>query len=669
MTVRPEPIDFASAWRPLRSGQAKPKGAAGPPGAFSGRGYRAWTALLLLAAAFPAAAQDVAPGSGGALRLSAEPPRLLLGAGAGAEVRIAAPPEVEELTLSASAGRLEGLRRLPGGGFTVRYRPPVERHPQVAILAALARGPRGPLDGWLALPLSGQGEARVPGRPGEEVALRIADATFGPARVGPDGLARLTVVVPPGVREGHHGFTPVDLSIPETPLLHAVIERTTVQADRREQVRFLAYVVAPHGAARRDDPPALEPTRGTAAVVAREPGAFEGTWTLPPGPSGEDRLTVRLPGLAASRVVLRLSSLPGPPATVAIAFDRSAAAAGGEPVTVTARALDAAGNATEAALELASDGGLLAPPVEAGPGAISARVAAPERLAGRHSLEVRAWTAAGAVASARALPLEPGPAAEARVAPGADVLQADGAGEVAFTIRVRDRYGNPVAERPAVSAERGKVRGLEPAGADAWRVRYRAPAVAARTPERLVAEVGGARGQADLLLAPPPRGLSLLLSGGAAAETGGGPSGPWLGVTADAALPGAGMPWPQQVSVAVRFEAAGLELDRGDRRLLALLAGGELRRELRHGPELWLAGTAGLAWDRSGAGDGWAPAARLALGAGWPGRRITPYLEAGLLASGQTPGGGLTSVQVTAGLRLDLGAWTWRPSSSSMTSR
>ena len=310
----------------------------------------------LLLAATGARAEEPPPGSGGALKIAADPPRLELGRDEGSELRIAAPPEVEELTVSASAGRIEGVRRLPGGGFTARLRAPTDHVPRVAIVAALGRGARGLEDGWLAIPMAGRGTARVRGEPGSVVTLRVGDRTFGPALAGADGLAAIPVVVPPGIREGHQGFRPIDLRIPETALLHAIADRADVRADREEKIRVLAYVVAPHGAARRDAL-AFEPSRGSVGVTEREPGAFSAIWTLPPGPAGDERLVVRIPAASASRAVVRVAALAGPPAIVAVSFDRDALVAGGEAASVTARALDAAGNPVPAALVLDVQGG------------------------------------------------------------------------------------------------------------------------------------------------------------------------------------------------------------------------------------------------------------------------------------------------------------------------
>src|SRR6266511_2568433 len=321
----------------------------------------AHAAALLTVAALLAAgaadAQDPPPAAGGALRVTAQPPRLVLGRDQGTDLHVAAPPDVEELSVTASAGRVDAVRRLPGGGFAARYHAPSDHVPRVAFVSAVAHGARAIEDGWLAIPMSGEGDARVRGAPGTEVTLRIGDRTFGPRRAGEDGVAVIPIVVPPGVREGHQGFRPIDLRVPETPLLHAVADRAAVRADREEKVRVVAYVVAPHGAARRGDAPVFEPSRGTVSVVEREAGAYQASWTLPPGPAGDERLTIRLPAAPASRAVLRVEAAAGPPAVVAVSFDREAIDAGGEPASVTARALDAAGNPVPAALALEARGG------------------------------------------------------------------------------------------------------------------------------------------------------------------------------------------------------------------------------------------------------------------------------------------------------------------------
>lgn len=649
-------------------------------------------ALLLALAGTPAPA--AAPGGvagGGALRVSADPPRLVLGRDGSAELRVWAPPEVEELQLTVSAGRVEGIRRLPQGGFAARYRPPAERIPQVALVAALARTSRGLADGWLAIPLSGQGDARVRARPGAQISLRIGDAVFGPRVAGEDGTAVIPVVVPPGVREAHHGFRAIDLHVPEMPLLHAVADRDHVHADQAEVVRVLAYVVAPHGAARRGDVPVFEPSRGWVSVTPREPGAFEATWALPAGASGEDRLLVRLPGSPPSRAWVRLDAVAGPPATVAVAFDREALVAGeAEEVRVTARVLDAAGNPVEAPLALSADAGELGPTAPAAPGEVGATLRVASSFGGRQAITVTARAPEAGIAGTRSLPLRPGAPAHVTVTPGGPFVRADGAAEAELRVVVLDGFENSVAlaAAPKVTAAAGAVTAVDADG-DGWRVRFRPPAVAARAEAVLVAEAAGVRGEAALTLLPPRGRPTVRVGGGALADVRGRFAAPALavGVELPARLP---LPLGAGDALAWRLEGAGLgwsvdgprATGGGPPRLTddlgvrgGLLAGGlAVRRALRSGPELSASATAGLLLtraERAGADARTAlgPAARLAVGASVPLGPGAPFLEASLLAAGRSGAGAFAAMGFTVGYELELGGATWRRSSSSTTSR
>lgn len=607
----------------------------------------ALAAGLALAPLGVRAAADAAPAAGGTLRLTVDPPRLLLGRDAGAELRVLAGPDVEDVTLTASAGRVEAVRRLPGGGFAARYRPPAERVPQVAIVAALGRTPRGAEHGWVAIPLSGQGDARIRAAPGAEITLQIGERRFGPRKADAEGFAVIPVVVPPGVREAHHGFTPIDLHVPEPQLLHAVLDRAVVHADRPERVRVLAYVVAPHGAARRGDVPVFEPSRGTVSLVEREPGAIEATWALPPGRAGEERLAVRLGASSASRAVLRVEAVAGAPVVVAVAFDREALAVdAAQGVTVTARALDGGGNPVPAALVLSTDAGELADVREREPGEVAARLVVPPVLGSRRELTVTASAPGVGISGARALPLRPGAPAHARFERTDGVVRSDGAREALLRVRVADRHGNAVAAAPEVSAERGRVAGVDAAGAGVYAVRYVGPAVARATPERLVARVGKVTASAERVLVPPAPRLHLVPSFGVARDLNGRGSGPRSGIALEtpAELPfalrrGAEVSWRAEVETAGPGSVGA-----------ALLAGASAARALRPGLLLRAGASAGAIVTRGSA----APAGRLALELGRGGGALTPFVEASLLAAGDGAPGAFAALGISAGVRLGL---------------
>ncbi len=599
----------------------------------------------LTAASGSARAQEPGPpGGGGAIRITPEPSRLLLGRDTAADLRIAAPADVEDLSLSASVGRIDGLRRLPGGGFAARWRAPGDRHPQVAIVAAIGRTPRGAEHGWVAIPLSGQGDARVRAAPGQEITLQIGERKFGPRRAGNDGLAVIPVVVPPGVREAHHGFMPIDLHVPETQLLHAVLDRGVVFADRQERVRVFAYVVAPHGAARRGDVPVFDVSRGALSVAEREPGLMEAVWTLPPGRAGEERLVVRLAAAPASRSVLKLETVAGPAAGVAVAFDREALVAGGDGATVTARALDAAGNPVPAALSLAADGGELAEVRDRENGEVEARVRAGPAFGGRKEVRVTASAAGIGISGARALPLRPGEAAVARFEDGDVALRGDGARAEMLRVSVADRHGNPVDVAPAVTAERGKVVGVSVRSPGTFEVRYVPPAVTVAARERLVATIGGVRATARPLLLPTTSPVETAAWAGGVLDLRGRFAGPRGGVAFQRpveAVPALGLSW--------RGELEGLGFDAGGR--AALLGGVGLSAAIDPSAVLRASVTAGTLLGSGGA----SLAGRFSLGVGLPGRTLNPFVEVALLAARDGAPGAFAAIGITAGMHVALG--------------
>ena len=609
------------------------------------RGLAPVVVVLATAAVAPAAARAVdQPGAGGAIRISAAPSALVLGRDAAAELTIAVPPGVEDVQLSTNVGRIDEVRRLPGGGFAARYRPSGERLPQVAIVAAVGHTGAGMQDGWLAIPLSGQGDAKVPAAPGSRVALRIGDRSFGPRTAQADGVAVIPIVVPPGVRQGHHGFRPVDLRIPETSLVHAVQDRTTVIADREERVRVVAYGVAPHGAARRGDAPILEPSRGSIALSRREPGVVSAVWTLPPGRAGEERLVVRLPSSPATRTVLRVQVQAGPPAVVAVSFDRDALVAGTtEPATVTARALDAGGNAVPAAIELSTDAGVLEDVREPQRGTVQAHLRVPS-FPRRREVRVTASLAELGISGSRALRLRPGEPARAEFAEPDGVLRADGRRPARLRLSVTDRFGNPVDASPVVTAGRGKILGVSADGLGAWNVTYAAPRAAEPIPDRLVASVGPIRAEARRVLLPPEPRWAIAPTGGVALDLRGRFESGRYGLAVERAMDKG----EADRDLAWRVEADVVRAGVGT--VPTILGGVSAAHAL--GTTLVLRGslTGGLV-----ARDGYfAPAARVALAAGAMHGRVEPFVEAAALAARRGEPGAFSALGLSAGIRFGL---------------
>ncbi|MGZ3460007.1 MAG: hypothetical protein ACXU86_16055, partial [Archangium sp.] len=244
----------------------------------------------LLAGVWPvraAGAEVVGASTGGAIRIRSIPEHVLLGADREAEVRLELEPSATGVELFASRGEVGPLTQVEPGVFRATYVPPRQSLPQEVILVALARGPRGTLDGWSVLPLWGQGQAEVHTRPGVPVTLQVGERTFGPVQADAAGLARIPVTVPPGVHEAVFGCRRIDLGVPPQPYVHAVAERREVRADREETVGVRLYTLKREGQLPRPDAFSFSVSRGSVSAPAElAPGVFLLRWTVPPGPAG-----------------------------------------------------------------------------------------------------------------------------------------------------------------------------------------------------------------------------------------------------------------------------------------------------------------------------------------------------------------------------------------------
>lgn len=209
--------------------------------------------MILVVALCPAAtlAQDLdfdfteeEPTGTSSLNLKVEPERLVLGTVPSVAIAIeieSGGREISDFQLVASVGTIEDLQSLPGGTYLARFHPPEKMFPQIAIIAATARVDGTAISDWFALPLVGQGELPIPGRPGSEVTLRVGEQSYGPVVVGEDKVARIRVEVPPGIRHGYVGRRKVDLgAVPFGQILMLPVQRLVAAGGVETELRIFA---------------------------------------------------------------------------------------------------------------------------------------------------------------------------------------------------------------------------------------------------------------------------------------------------------------------------------------------------------------------------------------------------------------------------------------------
>jgi hypothetical protein len=262
------------------------------------------------------------------------------------------PPEIV-----CSSGRVRDLAPAGPGRFTATYEPAPTRHPEVAVLLALA--PRCPTCatpravGYAVIPLAAAID--LPGRsePGARTTVTLGVRSFGPVLADEAGRFTVPVVVPPGVRYGiadsvdqigNLRRTEIDLRLPAVDRLACTAWPRALPADGRSAAAVWCVASRAGGEAAPDARLSLSAPAGELSATAPFRGALQrAVLRAPRGGGGRDlRVAASYPdGGPASADEIRVRLATGPPAEIA-------ATVHGEPVplgaTVAAEAIVRDGN-------------------------------------------------------------------------------------------------------------------------------------------------------------------------------------------------------------------------------------------------------------------------------------------------------------------------------------
>jgi hypothetical protein len=483
--------------------------------------------MVAEAIALCAALAAAAAGAGGLAPPSVDLEPRVLALGGGETARVVVRSASGAPRLLSSAGTLRAPVEVAPGVFEAVLEPPLESHPQLVLVAAIAPGGVG----YAWLPLVGRGVAIAHTEPNAKVSVRIRDRTFGPSLANADGVAHVPVEVPPGERFAYDRGKPLDLRVPPLHQVHVAVDRSELRADRSETVTVYAFAATPYGAAWEGAPLALVATAGSLGPPrALGPGAIAAEWTLPPGAAGEAALEARLPGVPAARVEVNREA--GPAARVVVRLGAARAAAGEAPVEVLVEISDAAGNRVEGEPSLRASFGALAEPVHAGRGLVRSSLRIPERLDSRREAVVEARL--GDASDRRELALTPGPAASVEVKLEPPEVLADGRAASEVRVSVTDRFGNGVDE-PAIALQSGHglVGVLSRHGVGSYLASYAPGWIPGGGEDEVVVRAGTLVAQAPIRLLEPPRLLSGTVSAGVL-HAFGGFTAPYVGAAIEA---------------------------------------------------------------------------------------------------------------------------------------
>jgi hypothetical protein len=477
-------------------------------------------ALALCAALVAAAGEGLAPPS-----VEIRPSALALGAGDTARVVVRSPSGAPRLV--TSAGTLRAPVEVRPGVFEAVLDPPLEAHPQLALVAAIAPGGVG----YAWLPLVGRGVAVARTEPNARISVRIRDRIFGPAFADALGVADVPVEVPPGERFAYDRGKPLDLRVPPLHQAHVVLDRTELRADRAGSVTVYAFAATPQGAAWAAAPLRLSVSAGRLGPARGiGPGAVAAVWTLPPGPAAPAEVEARLPGVPPARA--EVTRLAGPAARVAVRLGAERLAAGDPPVEVLVEISDAAGNRVDGEVSLRASFGELSAPVREERGVVRAALRVPERLEGRTEAAVEATL--GDASDRRGLALGPAAAAAIDVKVEPAELPADGRAASEVRASLTDRFGNGIDD-PSIAIRSGRGRVASPSrdGAGRWRSRYAPGWIPGGGQDAVEARAGDLVARAPVRLLDPPHLLSGTIRAGLLHGFGGFTA-PYLGAALEA---------------------------------------------------------------------------------------------------------------------------------------
>ncbi|HZA52043.1 MAG TPA: hypothetical protein VE549_14960 [Myxococcaceae bacterium] len=132
-------------------------------------------------------------------RVVAEPPAVVLGKDRFVVLRVSGAGEAR-LYAECSAGQLmeQGADR---GARIFRWTPPDVRFPGTAVLLFWTPRADAPEATVVTLPMAGQTTLQMETEPNASVHVQVGSTTFGPVAADERGQVRLSIQVPPGVRE------------------------------------------------------------------------------------------------------------------------------------------------------------------------------------------------------------------------------------------------------------------------------------------------------------------------------------------------------------------------------------------------------------------------------------------------------------------------------------
>ncbi|HLK92794.1 MAG TPA: hypothetical protein VKZ18_23075 [Polyangia bacterium] len=422
-----------------------------------------WVASTALAARAAAAAPAATPGPAAppeqraSTTIAMHPARASLKLGVDKEVEVTidlSGPDAERfvpLRVLTTVGTLEPPRALGPGHFSVLYRPPEDRFPQVALLLTELGSGAARLHCATRIVLEGATVYPFRTGAGASVTMRVADRQFGPVIADRQGHVEIPIEVPPGVHKAaaravdHTGAsreTEVDLQLPPFPRI-LVLAPSSVEVGSFTEITVAA--LDENGAPAAPAKLSLVTSGGLAHPLGGPPGEARFLFEAPARVgAGAVAVAAVAAGTPPARSDLKVSLRPGPPHKLAVTAASPALIVGEtRPVTVTIAARDRFANPVSAAEVFVRVDGRPTSAAVSAEGLATISVTPPRRYDGRESVLVDATL--GNVVGAQSLRVTGGPPARLALQVASPRVVGDGRHGTLLRVQAVDANGTPTA--------------------------------------------------------------------------------------------------------------------------------------------------------------------------------------------------------------------------------
>jgi len=375
-------------------------------------------------------------------------------------------PTDEMPQVKVSSGTTSGIAETTLGRLTFTYTVADVGYPHVVVVAVTSGV--GELLDWLAVPAFGQAEVETETEKNASVTVTVGNIAYGPVRADAKGRARLSIVVPPGVKEaravgsdslGNEKKDLVDLAPPPVDLAPPPFNRLLLLCPKGAD-RLQIIVVDEAGRPTIGQALELTASAGTLnPVTMPHSGVYESLIGLPEDvPVGETvRFGAVIPDAPTSAGECGVRVTGGPPAKVVVTFDADAYTAGSSViVAVTTMVTDSGGRPAHVKqLTVAADVGEVNDNRQVGPGQYRATWKLPDAFDGRSMGRVAAR--AGHASAEANIALRHGRLAQLEIRTDQRELRADGKTTVQLAVWAADTHGNPVPDLRLQGLGRGEL--------------------------------------------------------------------------------------------------------------------------------------------------------------------------------------------------------------------